>query len=205
MSECFAGFSVRECTSYTSLQVGTESIDGLGSISSVLSSAMVSILAFPDEAGTVQVRTRHRASEGPTHSMQDPNFRVDSHSEVVRLRTRNASDSKANLESTRGQAHEQRSTVHPLDFTWLRERCDHDEDLVLEVLKSFCEQGQHHINSLNTMYHSKLDAAEKVQRISFHSVNQATHPNRFKSVLNQISDELLNLFICTEFSGRISL
>ena len=163
--------SVPECTSMTSSWLGAESVEGLGSISSVLSSAMVSILAFPDEAGRysrIDNETSHRVAR-PTKDLMS---HAGTDSEANHCNLRQASNHKSDLETANGQSYpDQDSAIFSVDFSWLLERCDYDEQLVLEVLRSFCEQGQHHMNLLSTIYHSELDAAAKCRAVSFHAVN----------------------------------
>jgi HPt (histidine-containing phosphotransfer) domain-containing protein len=53
----------------------------------------------------------------------------------------------------------------PPDFAWLQERCDGDNQLVLEVLRCFCEQGQTHIQALQ----SAMKERDKTKLV-FHAV-----------------------------------
>jgi hypothetical protein len=53
----------------------------------------------------------------------------------------------------------------PFDFMWLLERCDGESQLMLDVLRSFCEQGRLHINAVQN---SAKDV--DMQKLSFHAV-----------------------------------
>jgi hypothetical protein len=60
------------------------------------------------------------------------------------------------------------SSVHidPVDFVWLRERCEGDNLLVIEVLRTFCEQGHRHISGMQSSI-KEMDA----KMLLFHAVN----------------------------------
>jgi hypothetical protein len=60
-----------------------------------------------------------------------------------------------------------RSQVEPVDFDWLHDRCGCDSQLVLEVLQSFCEQGQHHLDAI----HNSIREHD-IKRLLFHSVSR---------------------------------
>ena len=67
--------------------------------------------------------------------------------------------------------------VHPkcpksVDFAWLRDRCEGDEHLVLEVLRTFFEQGQCHLNAMQR----SMEEMDYV-KLKFHSVNAGPHLN----------------------------
>ena len=66
-----------------------------------------------------------------------------------------------------------RSASNPIDLPWLRERCDDDDELVLEVLRSFLKQGLDHTDSLNSIRFAKLDPDLKIRRLMFHAVKPA--------------------------------
>jgi hypothetical protein len=40
--------------------------------------------------------------------------------------------------------------LEPVDFGWLHERCEGDKHLAMEVLRTFCEQGQRHIDGMKS-------------------------------------------------------
>ncbi len=53
----------------------------------------------------------------------------------------------------------------PFDFVWLLERCGGESQLMLDVLRSFCEQGQYHLNAV------QISAKESnMKQLSFHAV-----------------------------------
>jgi hypothetical protein len=53
----------------------------------------------------------------------------------------------------------------PFDFVWLLERCDGESQLMLDVLQSFCEQGQCHLDDVKSSVKQK-----DMQKLSFHAV-----------------------------------
>ncbi len=142
-------------TSLTFISTSSENLECLGSISSVLSSAVVSILGFQN---------------GPESSFPEIG------SEPIPKTVAQAINLNENLDV---QVKHEMNPAHlvcyeesnPVDFDWLRERCDNDDELVLEVLRSFCEQGQAHIVSLNTLYNSTLEPDSKAERLTFHAVS----------------------------------
>jgi hypothetical protein len=167
--QCFSGLDVKvdddieSFNSFTSSFSGsTSSFSGslssriLGSVSGVLSSAMVSALTFNPED---YHRTAHTASEDlqnsrcPKSSAQQPNSSPNS----TNTESRSSHQPKPHLS---------RSQVEPIDFEWLRERCGGDNQLVLEVLQSFCEQGQHHLNAIQSCIRE-----HDTKRLIFHSVS----------------------------------
>ena len=127
-----------------------ESGEALGSVSSVLTSAIASILSFSTD-GTMLQKTAYSLDRD-------------------RCITPSACERP---DSTRPGAQKGNQNIYsyePVDFQWLRERCDGDNELVLAVLRSFCEQGQQHLNALKIMYDSDLDNISKARGIVFHSV-----------------------------------
>ena len=124
----------QRCTSLTFLSTSPENLECLGSISSVLSSAVVSILGFQNVSESI--------SSDVVTEPKSKTFNQELHLN----------------QNFVGQARQERSSAHvvfhaessPVDFEWLLERCDNDDELVLDVLRSFCEQGQAHITALNS-------------------------------------------------------
>jgi hypothetical protein len=62
-------------------------------------------------------------------------------------------------------AYHHMSPHKPPDFEWLHERCDGDTQLVLEVLRCFCEQGQTHVQAMQIAM-KEMDMSKLV----FHAV-----------------------------------
>ena len=60
-----------------------------------------------------------------------------------------------------------REHIEPVEFSWLRERCEGDDRLVQEVLLTFCEQGQRHISGMQSSI-KDMDA----KMLLFHAVIQ---------------------------------
>ena len=145
----------QRCTSLTFLSTSPENLECLGSISSVLSSAVVSILGFQNVSESI--------SSDVVTEPKSKTFNQELHLN----------------QNFVGQARQERSSAHvvfhaessPVDFEWLLERCDNDDELVLDVLRSFCEQGQAHITALNSEYNMAVEIGPKTERISFHAVN----------------------------------
>ncbi len=126
----------------------------MGSISSVLSSAVVSILGFQNEPECIS-----------TEMVSDPNPKSEDHA----LNLNQKLDANFTFEKNISRV-VCNDDSNPLDFDWLRERCDDDEELVLDVLRSFCEQGQSHIVALNAIYNSDAELDSKAERLAFHAV-----------------------------------
>ena len=57
------------------------------------------------------------------------------------------------------------SAAEPIDFEWLSVRCDRDDQLFLQVLESFFQQGQEHLSAMQ-----KAAQDEDADRILFHTV-----------------------------------
>jgi hypothetical protein len=117
---------------------GPENLECLGSISSVLSSAMASVLGFQNGSESNTLCTRNLEEDREGKQISD--------------------DQSCGAES------------HAVDFDWLRERCDNDDELVLDVLGSFCEQGQAHIAALNAAHKSPVDLDPNGDKLLFHAV-----------------------------------
>jgi hypothetical protein len=137
--------------------------DGLASISGPLSKTMTSALSFP------------AASD---HSMQSS---IEGLISCPRWIECGSSSSEQNpCPSLEVQSCEQTKTVAvvldgPIDLSSLLDRCDGDIQLVNGVLHSFCEQGQHHLASIQSITDAAHDNENQV--MSFHAVN--VHQTRF--------------------------
>jgi hypothetical protein len=127
-----------------------------GSISGVLSAAMVTALNFPSDPTQTQ-----QTSTGNT---------LERTSEICDKTSHGASLVKVNsadnlLNAMRADPKFIVTNVEPIDFEWLSSRCDGDRQLVLEVLQSFCEQGQVQLSAMQSSLHS-FD----YNRLMFHAV-----------------------------------
>jgi hypothetical protein len=153
IQQCFYGLDVKadvddfqSIDSFSSLgsgSIGSISSNILGSISGVLSSAMSTALTFRVET-----------------EMPQKQFQFDGHGEPIdrisTLRIRPYSDDRHKPNHVLLQA---------LDFEWLHERCDGDIDLLSEVLKSFCEQGQIHLSAMQQSFKEI-----NIKTLEFHAV-----------------------------------
>ena len=142
-----AGDDVESYSSYSSSfcgSMGSLGCNGQESVSGVLSTALVSALALPDDSS--------ETSRPPPQRCSSPNKR----------RSSRATSSKLDFS---GFSASSRAIIEPIDFDWLLVRCDGDNDLVLEVLRSFCEQGQTHLSSMQKAM-QEMDN----NRLLFHSV-----------------------------------
>jgi hypothetical protein len=140
-------------TSFTFLSSCPENLESLGSISSVLSSAVVSILGLENGSESKSVVSE----SNPKSINQTSNQNLDTNLNI--RQDQNSIHMVLNAESK------------PVDFDWLLEICDHDDELVLDVLRSFCEQGQAHISALNLIYSSVVELDSEADRLSFHAVS----------------------------------
>jgi hypothetical protein len=115
-----------------------------GSVTTVLSSALASTLTFSAEQYDMQRRDVPVAVSDKNH-----------HEDEMKL---------GKPDSCQPNVKCAMSTVNPkslaVDFAWLRDRCEGDETLVLEVLRTFFAQGQCHLKamqrSMEEMDHMKL-------------------------------------------------
>ena len=67
----------------------------------------------------------------------------------------------------RGRPVAYQSNPSPVDFGWLLERCDGESQLVQDVLRSFCEQGQPHVDTLQC-----CASDGHMPQLAFHAVKQ---------------------------------
>jgi hypothetical protein len=83
------------------------------------------------------------------------------------------------------------STHSPLDFKWLLERCDGENQLALDVLRSFCEQGQRHLDSVQ-----RSASDEDMQQLAFHAVYTLIVDGRddFDSTKSSIAESPITRF-----------
>jgi hypothetical protein len=119
-----------------------------GSVSSVLSSALESALTFSAPEHDTQRR------DVPV-AMSDVNHYGD-----------NMKHGQSDLGLTNVNCATQLLCTKPVDFAWLRERGGGDDRLVLEVLCTFFEQGQCHLNVMQRS-REEMDTA----KLLFHAVN----------------------------------
>ena len=128
------------------------------SITTILSSAMANTLALSSHTNVHALDSDHhrRTRRGRVWS--------DGMHEGCRMFQSNISNSS----NPSFHAH-----VEPVDFGWLRERCEGDNRLVQEVLRTFCEQGQRHISGMQSSI-KDMDA----KMLLFHAVN---HQNAFQT------------------------
>ena len=56
-------------------------------------------------------------------------------------------------------------TENAVDLAWLLQRCDNDRQLVSEVLKAFCQQGQTHLDAMRDVHTKDPDGP-----LFFHAV-----------------------------------
>jgi hypothetical protein len=122
-----------------------------GSITSVLSSALASALTFPVQDNDTPRRDFPVAVTDATHHEHE-------------TKKAQSASCQANVKCATRTVH--RLDPGPVDFVWLRERCGGDDELVLEVLRNFFEQGQCHIDSMQSSI-KEMD----ITKIMFHSVN----------------------------------
>ena len=128
----------------------TENVEGLSSVSGILSSALVSILSLP--TGAANMDENETSPLSTSNSVRNRGYDCIDHDDV---------------------------TTDPIDISWLQDRCENDDELIFAVLRSFCEQGQDHIASLSTIYHSESAVETKIREILFLSVLHFAHKYMF--------------------------
>lgn len=174
---CFDGLDVsvdieepESITSYESSYTGSISSMGysyhssIGSISGVLSAAMATALNFPAD----------------THSVST-SLGIGASSEICDKTSIDYSIAKLNsadnlLNAMRANPKPITTVAEPVDFEWLFRRCDGDRQLVLEVLQSFCEQGQIQLSAMQSSIHNfdfnrLMFHAVIVSQLSIHATN----------------------------------
>ena len=135
----------RDCRSFSHLGFRSESTDGIDSVSAMLSSATLSMLSLPKEAdATSKSDKRSKMQTGPAKV----------------IRGLDAEHVESDIDSE----------IDSVDFSWLRERCGDDDNMVLEVLMAFVRQGQDHVKSLCAVYSKNTDASSKAQGVMYHAV-----------------------------------
>uniref|UniRef100_A0A7S0MM78 HPt domain-containing protein n=1 Tax=Cryptomonas curvata TaxID=233186 RepID=A0A7S0MM78_9CRYP len=172
--QCFSGLDVKVEDDVESFSSFTSSFSGstssfsshvFSSISGVLSSAMASALTLtPEDSQKLGYNGQSWTTmeDYQTHSIllkptaQEPTFKpFDQKTVAINTGLSSIHMPSPNLGRVR---------FEPVDFDWLRERCGSDGQLVLEVLQSFCEQGQHHLNAIQNCIRE-----HDINRLLFHS------------------------------------
>ena len=141
----------RDCQSFRCLGFGEDSKECMGSVSSILSSAMVSILALHTDATPVNVDSTETVEIRKNKNISMPDYSKQNNAKLLD------------------------SEINPVDFKWLLERCDNDNELTLKVLRVFVEQGNDHVTSLQKIYNSAMKVDLKIQEIVFHAVIFSCH------------------------------
>jgi hypothetical protein len=131
--------------------LGTISSVMPGSVTNVLSSALASTLTFSTQEHDTQKRDLPVAVSDAIHCEDE-------------LKQGKSDLGQTNVKSATRIAHP--ISLEAVDFTWLRDRCERDENLVLEVLRSFFEQGQCHLTAMQR----SMEEMDTV-KLMFHSVN----------------------------------
>ena len=152
LQQCFSGLLMKadedDIGSFSSFSsshtdsLGSVSSNVLGSISGPLSSAMTSALSLSESSYTS--KPFHVGRVEPCIQSSSTCSNSEQHNSLMKMKDR---------------------ILESIDFEWLRERCDGDEQLVLEVLRSFCEQGQRHLIAMQ----SSLREFD-IKTLIFHSV-----------------------------------
>lgn len=151
LQQCFSGLdmkadtedleSINSFSSSLSGSISSLSSNILGSISGVLSSAMSNALILTAEA-EISPKAVQMNGNGIDRMLSRPRH--------------NYYDGKLSS-----------GILEAVDFEWLRERCDGDNELVTEVLNSFCEQGQKHLGSMQRSLR-EID----IKGLQFHAVTK---------------------------------
>ena len=202
--QCFSGLDVKvedemetfsSFTSTFSGSTGSLSSNVFSSISGVLSSAMASALTLsPEECqklGYNGPEDYHSHSIFLKPTAQEPNFRsFDPKTVAINTELSFVHMPSPNLGRIRSEP--------IVDFDWLLERCGSDGQLVLEVLQSFCEQGQHHLNAIQNCIRE-----HDTNRLIFHSVSLVPSvPSFFFGLLgDQVGAELPRR-LCLQHRGQ---
>jgi hypothetical protein len=125
-----------------SISVLPNSVSGsvAGSITTVLSSAIANNLSLSshdhDARQIPNCESVHVLHSDHSRRTRHGRARSDGMDEGYRT-------CRSNLDSELTKSNQ--GHLKPVDFGWLLERCEGDNQLVMEVLRTFCEQGQRHI------------------------------------------------------------
>ena len=139
-SESFTSF----ISSYSgSLSSGdfNNSTNSTGYVSGVLSAALAAALTLP----AVTQQNSVQPDSSLTASIRDSAGMV-----VIAARLNTVDNI---LSAMRADPKPAVTNAEPIDFEWLLIRCEGDRQLVLEVLRSFCEQGQKHLSAMQNIVH----------------------------------------------------